>query len=657
MSNKIASLRKSLEKKEISTKLSQPDDWISFGSHALNYIATGSFYRGIPNRRLVMNFGQSGCVDGETEYLSPTGWKKISDYVEGDKIAQFNLDGEVAEFVTPKGFVKTPADEFFVLSSDTGIDQVLSPEHRILYEDDNGEFQTELAASFVTNHNEGKLNGARIPWQVSLGGTGTGLTTDEVLLHTLMDAMPTVETDEVVSVGFLSKDADQYHRALDFSMIVSESGCDTFSLNVDGGVPTVSFVPTVSREKWREVRWNIADSELPHIWGVLQSPNNGTLLYPSTNKSDVDFVQYVMNADGERTSVLTFTDEDNPELVWHTLVEESSRMTLDEDEIGLIEKEDIGHDGFKYCFAVPSGYLVMRRNGSVFITGNTGKSLIAGHAAKNMQDNGRLVIYIDTEDAIDPDYLKRIGVDVDDEDKFMPIRLSTIEDLSDVTSEIFRTFEKTDKIGIIVDSLGMIDTRDRTEAFDKKGEMKNDMGVLAKKLKQYLRSIAAKVGEYDCMFLANQHVYANQNVLDGRGTHVPSGGEAQIYIPSISLMFKKLKLKEDGAITGIKLKATTEKTRFFQLGYAVQLEVPYATGIDPYDGVLEIIESNSDFLSKSGAWYSYQDDEGNTVKFQKSKSEEHLDYLMGRMEPSEEELLSRLSESEGEEESSENEEG
>ena len=277
---------------------------------------------------------------------------------------------------------------------------------------------------------------------------------------------------------------------------------------------------------------------------------------------------------------------------------------------------------------IPNKRVVMN-----FGQSGTGKSLIAGHAAKEMQDQGRTVIYIDTEDAIDERYLNRIGVNTSDEELFVPIRLSTIEDLSEVTSEIFRSFTEEDKLGIIVDSLGMIDTEDRMESFEKKGEMKNDMGVLAKKIKHYLKTITSKVGQYDIMFLLNQHVYANQNVLDGRGTHVPSGGEAQIYIPSISLMFKKLKLKEDGAITGIRLKAVSEKTRFFQLGYATEIEIPYETGMNPYTGVLEILEEEYDGLSKSGAWYTYTNDEGEVIKFQKSNAKDHLDYLMGKMEP------------------------
>lgn len=276
---------------------------------------------------------------------------------------------------------------------------------------------------------------------------------------------------------------------------------------------------------------------------------------------------------------------------------------------------------------VPNRRVVMAHGPS-----GTGKSLIAGHVAKSAQLSGYQVIYIDTEDAIDPEYLTRIGVDIEDEELFLPIRISTVEELVDVTAEIFRMMTTTDKFCVIVDSLGMLETEDHAEAFEKKGELKNDMGLFAKRIKKYLKNITSKVGEYDCFFYVNQHSYQNQDVTNGRGTHVASGGEAQVYIPSITLLLKKLKLKEGSKVTGVKIKASTDKTRFTQTGLSCEIEVPYKTGIDPYSGVLEILEENG-ILEKSGAWYSFTlGDE--IVKFQKSKFSEYAELLIDRFESS-----------------------
>ena len=72
-----------------------------------------------------------GCVDGDTEYLTPTGWVKIRDYKEGP-VAQYNLDG-TAEFVTPLRYIKRPCSKMYHFKTTRGCDQMLSPEHNILF--------------------------------------------------------------------------------------------------------------------------------------------------------------------------------------------------------------------------------------------------------------------------------------------------------------------------------------------------------------------------------------------------------------------------------------------------------------------------------------------------------------------------------------------
>src|ERR1700719_2246181 len=94
--------------------------------------------------------GPSGCVDGETEYLTPTGWKPIASYKEG-AVAQFNLDGTI-NFVNPTSFIKKPCDEFFHLKTKYGIDQMLSSEHRVLYKTTKGNWAVRPADEVVALH-------------------------------------------------------------------------------------------------------------------------------------------------------------------------------------------------------------------------------------------------------------------------------------------------------------------------------------------------------------------------------------------------------------------------------------------------------------------------------------------------------------------------
>jgi hypothetical protein len=75
-----------------------------------------------------------GCVDADTEYLSRSGWQRIADYTGGD-VAQYHPDTGEIEFVDPVEYVKLPCDEMIRFKTPHGVDQLLSPEHRVLLAD------------------------------------------------------------------------------------------------------------------------------------------------------------------------------------------------------------------------------------------------------------------------------------------------------------------------------------------------------------------------------------------------------------------------------------------------------------------------------------------------------------------------------------------
>ena len=74
--------------------------------------------------------GSAGCVDGDTEFLSQYGWKKISDYVEGDLVTQFNLNK--TELVIPERYIKRSSSSFYVINN-----LYFTYEHIIVYKDKN----------------------------------------------------------------------------------------------------------------------------------------------------------------------------------------------------------------------------------------------------------------------------------------------------------------------------------------------------------------------------------------------------------------------------------------------------------------------------------------------------------------------------------------
>lgn len=94
-------------------------------------------------------YWEPGCVDSDTEYLTPAGWSRIADYA-GGPVAQFNPDNGMAEFVEPLQWVKLPCDEMWHITAQ-GVDQMLSDEHRVLWYDSEGNYHVQQAADFLVD--------------------------------------------------------------------------------------------------------------------------------------------------------------------------------------------------------------------------------------------------------------------------------------------------------------------------------------------------------------------------------------------------------------------------------------------------------------------------------------------------------------------------
>lgn len=260
----------------------------------------------------------------------------------------------------------------------------------------------------------------------------------------------------------------------------------------------------------------------------------------------------------------------------------------------------------------------------------TGKSMLAGTIAKNAQDKGYFVVYIDTEQAIHTKYLEKIGVKIDD-DHFYATRISTITELTKNFSSMLKAFDEDDKVCYIIDSLSNLETETGEDDFEK-GVVKGDMGQLAKQLKKFMKNANNKIGDRDNFLICTAHAYQNQTPMNGEGLWLTSGGKGFIYLPSISFLLTKLKLKDEKdakKITGIRLTAEVTKSRFTQVGLKSQLEVPYESGIDPLDGLFDIALEHGIVHKVSQGWYGFPDPEtGELVKFQKTNFSTYAPQLL-----------------------------
>ena len=257
----------------------------------------------------------------------------------------------------------------------------------------------------------------------------------------------------------------------------------------------------------------------------------------------------------------------------------------------------------------------------------SGKSYIAsGNLVRHAQQQGILPIILDSENALDSDWLSALGVDIS-EDKLMRFGVSMVDEVAKFISEFMKgykeqfadaPYEERQKILFVVDSLGMLLTPTDKDQFEK-GDMKGDMGRKPKALTSLVRNSVNLIAGNPVGIVACNHTYASQDMFDPDDKI--SGGQGFIYASSIVVAMRKLKLKEDEAgnkitdIRGIRSACKVMKTRFSKPFESVQVKIPYETGMDPHSGLVELFEKKGILVQS-----------GNRLKYVDSKGTEHLEY-------------------------------
>lgn len=240
---------------------------------------------------------------------------------------------------------------------------------------------------------------------------------------------------------------------------------------------------------------------------------------------------------------------------------------------------------------------------------SSGKSFVLSNIMREAQKAGAFVLALDSENALDDEFVSKIGVDTEHNYKYVPVDTipETVQRVSSFISKYKAAYDKNDPdapaILIAIDSLDMLSTETEVEQFAK-GESKGDQGQRNRQLKKMLRLFVQAIKGYNISIVVTAQVYQNQNVLNGEGQWIIA--DAIKYSLSQILLLTKLKLRQgsgaDRAISGIDMKVEAYKTRFTKPFQTVRIEVPYETGMDPYNGLFEVALGMG-IITKKGSWY------------------------------------------------------
>jgi len=250
-----------------------------------------------------------------------------------------------------------------------------------------------------------------------------------------------------------------------------------------------------------------------------------------------------------------------------------------------------------------------------------GKSYIcSGNIIKHAQEQGIFVVLVDSENALDEQWLKDLGVDTSDS-KLLKLSMAMIDDVAKTISTFMSDYKalpdgERPKVLFVIDSLGMLLTPTDVNQFEA-GEMKGDLGRKPKALTALVRNCVNMFGSYNVGLVCTNHTYASQDMFDPDDKI--SGGQGFIYASSIVVAMKKMKLKEDedgnkvSEVNGIRAGCKVMKTRYAKPFEGVQVKIPYTTGMSPYSGLVDLIEKKN-LLKREGNSLVFTTSEGEIIK-------------------------------------------
>jgi hypothetical protein len=333
--------------------------------------------------RRCFNLSEMGCVDATTEYLSPEGWRRIDQYAGGD-VAQYWPETGHIEFVRPTDYVKLPCTEMVRFKTTRGVDQLLSPEHRVLLADGR-----VLPAEAIEQQYgpQGVSKTFRFRTTFHVGDRpGLPLSDDLIRLQIAANADGWFDGNKV----YIRLRRERKIARL--RSILTRSGVDHWERPCEPeGFVKFSFVPPMPKgfgPRWFDAtgdQLRIIVDELPHWDGTFRKAG-GEGFY-SSSAADIDFAQYAYAATGRRATVAWARGEGRVHARKGDPTVGLYGRTSSGDAVQNVWREP-SPDGHKYCFVVPSTFLLLRRNGCIFATGNTGKTASTLWAADFMMQQG-----------------------------------------------------------------------------------------------------------------------------------------------------------------------------------------------------------------------------------------------------------------------------
>ena len=261
-------------------------------------------------------------------------------------------------------------------------------------------------------------------------------------------------------------------------------------------------------------------------------------------------------------------------------------------EIEAISTGSLGLDIALGIGGLPKGRVV-----EIYGPESSGKTTLTLHVIAEAQKLGGICAFVDAEHALDPQYARKLGVNLDE-------LLISQPDTGEQALEIVDTLVRSGAVGVVV--------VDSVAALTPKSELEGDMGdssvgVHARLMSQAMRKLTSSIARSNCMVVFINQIRMKIGVMFG-SPETTTGGNALKFYASVRLDIRRIgSIKDRDEVVGNATRVKVVKNKVAPPFKQVEFDIMYGEGISKTGELLDL-GVKAGVVEKSGAWYSYGDE-------------------------------------------------